>query len=1269
MAVKGPIKVVREEWFWKSAEKGGMLNPKDYLFNPTIPAHRAVDTDSHDPADSSRAASRPSSQLSRRLTALLPTRSQQHPDAIPASASELVQETNMSSNITASIVAQFEGLLCQPSRPGDPLPLDGMAFAFSPCFTSAERGVLRRAVRKLGGTTREEYGLDATHYVVLGSKTGRIRDQELEELRALDRPSSAAVIRYAWLFEALCTPETVPGIENFTVDLPQDTFVTPNALSATTRPQLSQRSQPPSSSEPLKLKRPPSSSTAADTLREIQESFAAAENAMKMIQQTSSGVESTSGSVAGARRRTLAMTERRSDLPRDASFVTPVERVFSASEVKVQEVERTHTGFSGTEDALVRNLPNDPVPALGGSARAVAVALSNVFKDMRFSSTHFEGTLVDSIKHMVRSNGGEWRDMPPVTGKWYNVVGILGASSLLGIAGEIPVTDLWLVRCCAARRVLDLSGSPVWTPRDSSNIDGFRKLRVGVTNFEDIDRQEVTQVATALGAPFTENFTRRHTHLICPTISEEYGRDMTPKRIKSREWGIPIVSRAWLFASFQAGQPLPVDDYLVPDVLPEDQETGDQGKENSGDGYLTGGVLDTRGVKRALDSVVRKNHTEEVRQGTQGKGNVLDVFSRNLARAGGRFAVLPSAALDFGLSLAANRPHTNNSELEGDEKETSDPPPSFATADPGDAATISKAQSGLLEGVKLFLGSKSIDRSRESLQTTAEVLGAELVGSVSECTHAVFARVRGVESTTEFKSAVRAGISRVSANWLLANPDSGVPDVRSANTASATSTVTMTPISTQHNQKELDTSDTTVSLLSDQRPGPPTVHLSPRSVLAAKVDTLLTSLPRTVGPRKRRRVAGPTEIERTVGDQPTVMFETPDLPRRPTADTDMDTDGFPEGSPPPRNVQADLAIAEVTWHDPQIKDAKRRLLEMVGGGGKRPKNDGERADIAAHDQRAKAVAPGDLLLRDRDSSPTEEGKVIGDSGVDALTRTEATVEGSVANKELENGQTVASSKGSKHRTDRSKIAEAAKTPNPSVTATTAASTTKLLDDRRRQCKIVFTSASLSERQRYKSILERCGAVVYDGPGVAGSWQFDLTHLVVAKAGGVTDKLLAAVSSGSWVVRTSYVEACAKEGTLVDEEEHEWTPELAGGKGTVLASARRWRLHLGNYLSRGPRRGAFSEFKAYIVVSGATTESVVRVLKAGGLTDFEVGKKPYAVDASFTHVLIDVNLIKRDDPDGDWRSLVSGGLVACYELQHFLTKYLSGENTDRLRMIL
>lgn len=125
--------------------------------------------------------------------------------------------------------------------------------------------------------------------------------------------------------------------------------------------------------------------------------------------------------------------------------------------------------------------------------------------------------------------------------------------------GDLPeavdafvINELWLEHCCSERKFLSTTEPFFQSLRCSSMLgvkDRFKDIRISVSGFLGAEREFYGKLAAAMCATFTENLTKKNTHLICATPSG-------PKFDFASSHDIHCVSPSWLIESACVGSPI-----------------------------------------------------------------------------------------------------------------------------------------------------------------------------------------------------------------------------------------------------------------------------------------------------------------------------------------------------------------------------------------------------------------------------------------------------------------------------------------------------------------------------------------------------------------------------------------------------------------------------------------------------------------------------------------------------------------------------------------
>lgn len=163
-----------------------------------------------------------------------------------------------------------------------------------------------------------------------------------------------------------------------------------------------------------------------------------------------------------------------------------------------------------------------------------------------------------------------------------------------------------------------------------------------------------------------------------------------------------------------------------------------------------------------------------------------------------------------------------------------------------------------------------------------------------------------------------------------------------------------------------------------------------------------------------------------------------------------------------------------------------------------------------------------------------------------------------------------------------------------------------------------------ERDRYVAIIVGLGGVI------TADQHFDVrcTHFITTKPTR-SEKHLAAIASGKWLLNVSFLEDSGKAGRFVEEEPYELGNPSAKYVSVMdrdsleyklAVCARRWRLALSQDKRK---RGAFHGMKALVHTSRERSEAFTRLILTGG-GEVLSAKPPYKGVEGVTHFFIEIN---------------------------------------------
>eukprot|EP00794_Sanderia_malayensis_P005713 gene5713-6413_t len=187
-------------------------------------------------------------------------------------------------------------------------------------------------------------------------------------------------------------------------------------------------------------------------------------------------------------------------------------------------------------------------------------------------------------------------------------------------------------------------------------------------------------------------------------------------------------------------------------------------------------------------------------------------------------------------------------------------------------------------------------------------------------------------------------------------------------------------------------------------------------------------------------------------------------------------------------------------------------------------------------------------------------------------------------------------------------------------------------------RFLLSSLTPQEKIRYSAIIEEIGGVIYDDL----CFRSDCTH-VIAGSANRSEKFMAAVAAGKWVLHKSYLEASREDGVFVDEESHEFGTESEPTK--LSSAARKWRLKLANDDKTSPSKGAYTGWN--VLLCGGTSavqKGFKNILEAGGAV-VRIMRSPFSGLDGITHAFVDKNGMEKSKISlGDIRVLNSAGIL-------------------------
>jgi DNA replication regulator DPB11 len=137
------------------------------------------------------------------------------------------------------------------------------------------------------------------------------------------------------------------------------------------------------------------------------------------------------------------------------------------------------------------------------------------------------------------------------------------------------VTECWVEGCCFEQTLLSIDKHLVFRPLPAPMpIGGTSSFQIHLSGLSTEDLTYLRRLIRVIGATQAVSLNRQTTHLVS-------GRSDGPKVEKAREWGVKVVSKAWLLAMGSSGHIEPEGDYPVDSTSTTTVTDGDGEKVES----------------------------------------------------------------------------------------------------------------------------------------------------------------------------------------------------------------------------------------------------------------------------------------------------------------------------------------------------------------------------------------------------------------------------------------------------------------------------------------------------------------------------------------------------------------------------------------------------------------------------------------------------------------------------------------------------------------
>lgn len=807
-------------------------------------------------------------------------------------------------------------------------------------------------------------------------------------------------------------------------------------------------------------------------------------------------------------------------------------------------------------------------------------------------------------------------------------------SSVLGHHDkQLLRTPFWLSRSIENRQCLDSSLHPLYQPIPIvDNFKPFSGRIFSISQFVDLEADVLFQFIELLGGTVQKEMLRRDTNNLKKTDFLVLREAVGSKYEASKLWNVPAVLPSWIYKCAQSRSLLDMSPFLVQ----EEQDSKDMPKETlSHEGQQTCKVTNTNGANRKSFGTALALLNETIKPQFETADALKGLNSTDSIGNNSVNDSLLSSAFRDNLKAAVSRlGHSTNN---GKAQESNEP-----IAD----------SSSCLAGVVAFV-TKKLTEQQVDLHNVISSLGGDYRYAYDQsCTHVIH-EGRLQAGGKEMKLAKQNDNFVVSPHWLFAclnarkrideegfphtyNPRmslKGITTERLIEPVKEDECTVSPQKSNQLDQSQTQlprqssgeccetdlTSSEQIEIIATAEATQTSASCEDREDYKRQIDELVTVAKsrRSVRGRKSQHRLSISKAERkTTANSSRVMRSSSEL-----CDTGSSSVTWRES----------MSMATIGYDDPSGREERERIIAQM-------------KETAIEEEKQNK---GDCTVR------TDRKKY---SKVRCLPESQTHTDVAFASLPLSILDL------SQHSTEKYKPIPEAPPPiavpiRPPAKANSPLDCSLLLSQRRTTKHVyVFQLSGLDrhEKMDYSALIESLGGKFYDYDHYVKS----TSHLVAAKASR-TEKFMAMISAGKWVLHKSYLEASRQAGKFVNEEEHEWGRVVSGKEkpSDLAKAAKRWRVKLDALRHDDPQVGAFSGWQVLLAVDNARKAGFRRLLEAGGAT-VVAHSPPFNSIQSSTHAFI--NLKQQSFSTIDINALKSAGILCL--VPEYIGEYLVHEGS-------
>ncbi|KAI0788205.1 hypothetical protein C8Q74DRAFT_664413 [Fomes fomentarius] len=260
--------------------------------------------------------------------------------------------------------------------------------------------------------------------------------------------------------------------------------------------------------------------------------------------------------------------QRTSTMSRTSSFLQRPPGSIEAMAGMASDIPIVSSSYAAGPSRAGSAVPEDALTNGTGISDAARV----IFKGYRFRA--LGEARCASVKSAIEECGGRWISQGDDADVDFIVVRLVSGSNIFRQEADEEErakyrTECWLERCMFEERLLGPEEHIAYTPLKAEvPIPGAEEILLSFSGLDHAEACTVRRLLRALGISHAPNFSRRSTHLLCPSGEGA-------KADKAREWSTPIVDMSWLATLANAGEipstPPPADDGVLD--LPVESQT------------------------------------------------------------------------------------------------------------------------------------------------------------------------------------------------------------------------------------------------------------------------------------------------------------------------------------------------------------------------------------------------------------------------------------------------------------------------------------------------------------------------------------------------------------------------------------------------------------------------------------------------------------------------------------------------------------------------